>query len=211
MNDSTSKGYPWLKMLLLERGSTNVNCLKILSWEWSQSLVYGLGSCLIDIVSPRWSSLERLNRALIVHHMECLFCMCLVRHKYDFFEVSYPKSCFRDQDHGKSSFSKYSSNVWAQKCTFSYVLNNVCYIPLSQLPFPCIKRDIIYVYISKEVYLVGLDECKHPLHRRILLTKWDKPLAHLDLFKNLDVAWKHLINGRQFHLAKGSINLFFLL
>ena len=44
--------------------------------------------------------------------------------------------------------------------------------PLSQLPSPCIKGDIITVHIVKEVYLVGIEEWKNNLHGHMLLTKW---------------------------------------
>jgi len=158
--------------------------------------------------------------ALIVYHMECSFVIVcwkqLDLHKWvrewfirgrsaivwsisiissSWFHI--PKGSLEDQDHKILSFFKSSSNlcslnVWVQKCTFVHVLNNVCNIPLSQLPYPCIKGDMVFMHSSKEVCLAGLKDSKSHLHEYILLTKMDKSLTHLDLCEKLDVPWKHL-------------------
>jgi len=87
----------------------------------------------------------------------------------------------------------------------------VCGIPLFQLPSPCIKGDMIFFQIAKEVYLVGLKECKSHLHRRILLTKENKPLTHLDLCAKLVVSWKNLGQWKAIPLGKGFYEFVFLL
>ena len=82
--------------------------------------------------------------------------------------------------------------MWAQTHTFAQVLHNVYNNPLSQLPSPSIKEDVVLVHMVEEVYLVGMQECKNHLHGCILLTKEDKPIMHFDLYKKLDVGQKHL-------------------
>jgi len=58
-----------------------------------------------------------------------------------------------------------------------------------QHPFsPCIKENIVFVRIVEEVYLVGLEDCKNHPPGRLILTKGDKPLTHLDVCKKLDLA-----------------------
>ena len=64
-------------------------------------------------------------------------------------------------------------------------LGNTCEIPLSQLPTPCIKGDMVTFRVYEEDYLASLEDCKTHLHGRIILSKGDKPLTHLDLTKKL--------------------------
>jgi len=80
--------------------------------------------------------------------------------------------------------------VVARNRTFGQVLHNTCDIPLSKFPKPCLKGDMIYVQISEEDYLAGLEECKNNLHSRIVLSKGDKSLTHLEVHKKLEGAWK---------------------
>ena len=72
-----------------------------------------------------------------------------------------------------------------QRKTFAQTLGNTCDIPLSQLPTPCIKGDMIAVRIDEADYLAGLEDCKTHLHGRVILSKGDKPLTHLDLTKKV--------------------------
>jgi len=50
---------------------------------------------------------------------------------------------------------------------------------------PCIKGDMVVVQVEEEDYLVVLEDCKNHLHGRIILSKGDTPLPHLDLTKKL--------------------------
>jgi len=77
--------------------------------------------------------------------------------------------------------------LWAQKRAFVHVINNVCDIHLSQLSYPYIKEYMVFKQISKEIYLIGLEECKNHLQERILLIKRDKLLINLNLCNKLDV------------------------
>ncbi|MCI59006.1 hypothetical protein A2U01_0080261, partial [Trifolium medium] len=47
--------------------------------------------------------------------------------------------------------------------SFAQAVNNVCEIPLSQLPQPCVKGDRIAIPIPEAEYTVGVDACKHNL------------------------------------------------
>jgi len=60
----------------------------------------------------------------------------------------------------------------------SQTLGNTRDIPLSQLPIPCIKGDMIVVRIDEVDYLAGLEDCKIHLHGRVILSKGDKSLTH---------------------------------
>jgi len=62
--------------------------------------------------------------------------------------------------------------------TFAQALGNTCDIPLSKLPTPCIKGDMVVVWIEEEDYMTGLEDCKTCLHGWIILSKWGKPLTH---------------------------------
>ena len=78
-----------------------------------------------------------------------------------------------------------ASTMPGQRKTFAQALGNTCDIPLSQLPTPCIKGNMIVVRIDEADYLAGLEDCKTHFHGRIILSKRDKPLTHFDLTKNL--------------------------
>jgi len=45
------------------------------------------------------------------------------------------------------------------------------------------------VQIDEDVYLTYLEDCKNHLHGRIVLSKGNKPLNHMDVCKKLDLAW----------------------
>lgn len=102
---------------------------------------------------------------LIVHHVECSFVIVYwmwlglpLGEAYVwllFWVFHILLDCLQDQDHKKSSFSKSSSNVWAQKCTFVEVLNNVCDISLFQLSSSCIKFIwSLWKFLKKFILLV---------------------------------------------------------
>jgi len=87
--------------------------------------------------------------------------------------------------------------------TFAQALGTTCDIHLSQLPTPCIKGDMIVVRIDKADYLDGLEDCKTHLHGRVILSKGDKPLTHLDFTKKLQPMWKALGPWKANPLGKG--------
>jgi len=66
---------------------------------------------------------------------------------------------------------------------FAQTLNNVGDIPLSLLSSSWINGDLISIQIDVDVYLVGLEEGKNHLHGRIVLSKGDKPLTHMNMSK----------------------------
>jgi len=76
--------------------------------------------------------------------------------------------------------------------TFAQALGNTCDILLSQLPAPCIKGDMVVVRVEGEDYLAGLEDCKNHLYGRIILSKGDTLLTHMDLTKKLQLVWKAL-------------------
>lgn len=52
--------------------------------------------------------------------------------------------------------------------TFASVGENICNIPQSQLPIPCMKGDRLAIIISEEEHKLGLEACKHNTHGKIL-------------------------------------------
>jgi len=107
-------------------------------------------------------------------------------------------SCLKEQEVVKKSYAKQG-----QRKTFAQALDNTCDIPFSQLPTPCIKRDMVVFRVEEEDYLTGLDDCKNHLHGGIILSKGDKPLTHLDLTKKLQLVWKTLRPWKVIPLGKG--------
>jgi hypothetical protein len=75
------------------------------------------------------------------------------------------------------------SSIPTQQKSFALALSNVCDIPLSQLPKPCVKGDRWSIAIPEEEYLAGIDACKHNLHGRIFWPKGVTPLS-LDSLKS---------------------------
>jgi len=62
-----------------------------------------------------------------------------------------------------------------QRKTFAQPLGNICDIPLSQLPTPCVNGDMVAIRVNEVDYLVVLEDCKTHLHGQIILSKGDKP------------------------------------
>ena len=71
--------------------------------------------------------------------------------------------------------------------TFAQALGTTCDIPLFELPTPCIKGDMIVVRIDEADYLARLEDCKTHLLGRVILSKGDKLLTHLNLTKKLQL------------------------
>ncbi|WJX39138.1 hypothetical protein P8452_26715 [Trifolium repens] len=61
--------------------------------------------------------------------------------------------------------------------SFSQAVNNVCEIPLSQLPQACVKGDRLAIAIPEKDYVAGMEKCKHNLHGRIIWPKGSTPLS----------------------------------
>lgn len=91
----------------------------------------------------------------------------------------------RNHDHALSPASKPTR-------TFAQALNNICSIPLSQLPIPYMKGDAIAVKIPEEDYITCIKSCKKNLHERLLLSKGDNPYKIEDLRQTLMKLWKPL-------------------
>ncbi|WJX32856.1 hypothetical protein P8452_21135 [Trifolium repens] len=76
--------------------------------------------------------------------------------------------------------------------SFADALNNVCDIPTSQLPQPCVKGDRLAISIPEKAYLDGIDACKHNLHGRMIWPKGTTPLSVVALREKLTPLWKSL-------------------
>ncbi|XP_058766162.1 uncharacterized protein LOC131639707 [Vicia villosa] len=84
------------------------------------------------------------------------------------------------KDNIGSSINNTSSTLKA-KSFASVVSNNVCDIPLSQLPTPCIKGDKLAITIPEEEYTLGVEACKHHLHGRVVWSKGSQSLMVANL------------------------------
>ena len=93
-----------------------------------------------------------------------------------------PWGCLMDRE---VFANKKASTVPGQRKAFAEALGNTCDIPLSYLPTPCIKGDMVTIQVYEEDYLASLEDYKTHLHGQIILSKGDKPLTHLDLTKKL--------------------------
>jgi len=79
-----------------------------------------------------------------------------------------------------------------QQKTFAQALSNVCDVPLSQLPQPCMKGDRVSIEIPEDEFIAGVEECKYALHGRVILPKGSTPLAVDSLRTKLQILWKSI-------------------
>jgi hypothetical protein len=79
-----------------------------------------------------------------------------------------------------------------QHKTFAQASNNVCDIPLSQLPKPCLKGDRLAINIPEEEYEARMNTCKHNLHGRVIRVKGATPLTVVALKSKLATLWKSI-------------------
>ncbi|MCH92235.1 hypothetical protein A2U01_0013172, partial [Trifolium medium] len=87
--------------------------------------------------------------------------------------------------------------------SFAQAVNNVCDIPVSQLPQACVKGDGLAIEIPEHEYLAGIDVCKHNLHGRIIWPKGSTPLTVAALKNKLAPLWKDLAKWGVSSLGKG--------
>ncbi|KAI5439779.1 hypothetical protein KIW84_025235 [Lathyrus oleraceus] len=78
--------------------------------------------------------------------------------------------------------------------SFVDAVNNVCDIPLSQLPKSYVKGDRITISIPEEEYQIGLEACKHNLHGLVIWQKGSTPLIVATLKTKLSTFWKSIGN-----------------
>jgi hypothetical protein len=105
-------------------------------------------------------------------------------------------------DHNSESSKTIPEPSKPQK-TFAQAVNNICDIPLSQLPQPVVKGDRLAIEIPETFYLAGLEACKHNLHGRILWPKGSTPLSVAALKDKLSLIWKDLSQWGIISLGKG--------
>jgi hypothetical protein len=115
--------------------------------------------------------------------------------------IEIPWPCL--QSHPPKPLSPSKSSTPTQQRTFAQALNNVCDIPLSQFPKPCVKGDRWSIAIPEEEYLAGIDACKHNLHGRIFWPKGVTPLSLDSLKSKLSVVWKAIGKFGIISLGKG--------
>ncbi|XP_058776082.1 uncharacterized protein LOC131650388 [Vicia villosa] len=98
--------------------------------------------------------------------------------------------------------SKNTGTVKA-KSFAAMVSNNVCDIPLSQLPTPCLKGDRLAITIPEEEYALGVEACKHHLHGRVVWSKGSQPLTVVNLKSKLLELWPSIGKWGITSLGKG--------
>lgn len=62
----------------------------------------------------------------------------------------------------------------------------------SHLPKPCLKGNSLSIKISEYIYQSGLDNCNKYIHRKLVLSRGDKPLSSKDLRDKLLCLWKSI-------------------
>src|SRR4051812_43341218 len=86
---------------------------------------------------------------------------------------------------------------------FVEAISNVCVIPTSQLPTPCVKGDRLSIMIPEDEYILGLESCKHNLHGRIIWPKGSTPITVQQLKTKLQTLWSSLPKWGITSLGKG--------
>lgn len=87
--------------------------------------------------------------------------------------------------------------------TFAQALKNACDIPLSQLPIPCMKGDVIAVKIPEKEYKASLEGYKNNLHGRLLLAKGEAPIKVADLRAKLLKLWQPIGQWKLVPIGRG--------
>lgn len=87
--------------------------------------------------------------------------------------------------------------------TFAQVLSNVCEIPTSQLPQPCVKGDDLAIMIPENDYSANVEACKLNLHGRVIWPKGATPLTVVALKNKLATYWKDLSKWGVSSLGRG--------
>ncbi|KAI5440249.1 hypothetical protein KIW84_025540 [Lathyrus oleraceus] len=80
---------------------------------------------------------------------------------------------------------------------------------MSQLLVPCVKGDRIKIFIPEDEYHIGLEACKHNLHRRIIWPKGSTPLNVVRLRAKLTEQWTSIGKWGTTSLRKGFLELSF--
>ncbi|XP_058726093.1 uncharacterized protein LOC131597408 [Vicia villosa] len=89
------------------------------------------------------------------------------------------------------------------KKSFAQAVNNICDIPISQLPQSIVKGDRISITIPEDEYLAGIASCKFNLHGRIFWPKGSAPLKVDALRQKLSTIWSSLAKWGLTSLSKG--------
>ncbi|KAF1868392.1 hypothetical protein Lal_00008199 [Lupinus albus] len=90
-----------------------------------------------------------------------------------------------------------------QKPSFAQTVRGTCEVPISLLPKPCLKGDVVAVKIPEAAYQAGLQRCKTHLHGRFILTKGDKPMKFADLKTRLLDLWSMVGKWNMISLGRG--------
>jgi len=87
--------------------------------------------------------------------------------------------------------------------TFAQAVGNICDIPLSQLPKPCLKGDDRAIQIHDDEYEAGLEACKHNLQGRIIWPKRSNLISVESLKTMMSVLWKDFKRRGVTSIGKG--------
>lgn len=88
--------------------------------------------------------------------------------------------------------AKDTNQIPEQKIMKSFadiVSKNVCDIPLSQFPTPCLKGDRLAITILEDEYKLGVEASKHNHHGRVIWSKRAVPLTVTNLKIKLMELW----------------------
>jgi len=105
--------------------------------------------------------------------------------------------------------SKPNPKPFPQQKTFAQALNNVCDIPASQLPKPCLKGDRLAIEIPDEEYEAGLADCKFNMQGRNILPKGSSPVSVDSIRTKLATLWKSIGRWGITSVGKGFFELSF--
>lgn len=87
--------------------------------------------------------------------------------------------------------------------SFAETVDNVCNIPFSQFPIPCVKGDHLAIGIPEYEYKHGVEAYKHNLHGIVVWSKCCIPLTVVPMRLKLSRLWKSIIKWGITSLGKG--------
>jgi hypothetical protein len=72
-----------------------------------------------------------------------------------------------------------------QQRSFAQVLSPSTVVKSAPLPQTTNRGDNLSIKITENVYIMGLENCKHHMHDRLILNKGDKPYTAKEITTNL--------------------------
>jgi hypothetical protein len=90
-----------------------------------------------------------------------------------------------------------------QQQSFAQVLSPVTMADNVPLPLPTIRGDNLSICITEDVYIKGLEKCRHNMHGRLFLNKGDKSYSTKEIIARISKLWKTKGSWEMISLGRG--------